>query len=96
MADLNGNDKGIRFDHTRTEKARCGDRHEFFLVSLPDGATSDDALAAAYENGFRAYSSYEMDEPYARIFQNTTIDFSGETVECRPSYELCITYPKAG
>lgn len=89
----NGNDKGIRFEYKGCQSQPYRDRHKFYEVTLPEGVTVDDALAVVLADGFKTPSEAAWHEPYARIVENSVMDFSGGTVTVRPSYELIVTYP---
>lgn len=91
ISELNGNDKGIRFDYKGNHQARYSDTHEFYGVSIPDGLTVDDAMEVVLACGYKRQADAAWHEPYARIHQNSTIRLGAGTVE--PSYELIITFP---
>ena len=93
MPNLNENDKGIKFSHKGSQQSPYCARHEFYAVDLPEGATKDDALEVVYSQGYKRQNEAAWYESYARITENSALDFSGHETKVNPSYELIITYP---
>lgn len=85
------NDKGITFTYRGSEQRRHGDRHEFYGVGIPEGATLDDALDVVLSHGFARQGEGAWHEPYARIHRNSTINLATKAVD--PAYELVLTWP---
>lgn len=91
MANLNDNEYGITFRLVPLCQ-RNGETH--YDIALPDGRTTDDALAVAIGKGYKTKSDATWFEPYAsirktvRIVRNRQGKYQKET-----GHRLVITHP---